>query len=83
MTTKFDVVTEIKLDMTGSFRKANVFPGLKNVKLYPVFGVVSRNSSNKATPVCAATDVMEDPVRNSGFTPVEFNLKLALTSSFA
>ena len=83
MTTKFDVVTEIKLDMTGSFKKANVFPGLKNVKLYPECGVVSRNASNKANPVCAVTDVIEDHVRNSGVTPVEFNLKLALTSSFA
>jgi hypothetical protein len=83
MTTKFDVVTETTLDITGSFRKANVFPGLRNVKLYPEFGVVSRNSSNKATPVCALTEVVEDTVRNLGVTLVEFNLKLALTSSFA
>ena len=83
MTTKVDVVTEIKPDMTGSFRKANVFPGLKNVKLYPDFGVVSRNASNKATPVCALTDIIEDSVRNLVVTPVEFNLKLAITSSFA
>ena len=83
MTTKFDVVTEIKPDITGSFREANAFLGLRNLKLYPEFGVVSRNSSNKATPVCAVTDDIEDTVKNLVVTPVEFNLKLALTTSFA